>query len=144
MTLPRILYAVPRTLQVRMEIARAIRTFAKPDDVKRLRKQGNVDAPLSVREIAVEIVRDILQDLRKAGFRPDQPRWPRGSGDVSGRWSGGAGEAPPASPKPPPQELPPRSWGIGHNQGPPLDDPPDIPNVKPEDESEIWNFAKAA
>ncbi len=28
---------------------------------------------------------------RKAGFRQDQPRWPRGSGDDSGRWSGGAG-----------------------------------------------------
>jgi hypothetical protein len=29
--------------------------------------------------------------LRKAGFRPDQPRWPAGSGRISGRWSGGAG-----------------------------------------------------
>jgi hypothetical protein len=27
----------------------------------------------------------------KAGFRPDQPRWPKGSGEDSGRWSGGAG-----------------------------------------------------
>jgi len=27
----------------------------------------------------------------KAGFRPDQPRHPRGSGRISGRWSGGAG-----------------------------------------------------
>ncbi len=27
----------------------------------------------------------------KAGFRPDQPRHPRGSGPISGRWSGGAG-----------------------------------------------------
>jgi hypothetical protein len=27
----------------------------------------------------------------KAGFRRDQPRWPSGSGDISGRWSGGAG-----------------------------------------------------
>ena len=32
---------------------------------------------------------------RKAGFRRDQPRWPKGSADDSGRWSGGAGtEAP--------------------------------------------------
>lgn len=29
--------------------------------------------------------------LQKAGFKEDQPRWPAGSGDVSGRWSGGAG-----------------------------------------------------
>lgn len=31
----------------------------------------------------------------KAGFRGDQPRWPAGSGDVSGRWSGGVGTASP-------------------------------------------------
>jgi hypothetical protein len=29
----------------------------------------------------------------KAGFRQDQPRWPKGSGEISGRWSGGAGTA---------------------------------------------------
>jgi hypothetical protein len=27
----------------------------------------------------------------KVGFRPDQPRHPRGSGPISGHWSGGAG-----------------------------------------------------
>lgn len=27
---------------------------------------------------------------RKAGFKEGQPRWPKGSGDESGRWSGGA------------------------------------------------------
>jgi len=31
---------------------------------------------------------------RRAGFRWDQPRWPKGSGDDSGRWSGGAGTGP--------------------------------------------------
>ncbi|HEY1983329.1 MAG TPA: hypothetical protein VGH13_24875 [Xanthobacteraceae bacterium] len=95
-------------------------------------------------ELIKEIVREILLDLRKAGYRPDQPRWPRGSGDISGRWSGGAGEGPPAPPRPPPEDLPTRSWSIGHNQGPPLDDPPDIPTTKSEDESEILDFAKAA
>ena len=30
----------------------------------------------------------------KAGFKPDQPRWPKDSGDESGRWSGGAGTTP--------------------------------------------------
>jgi hypothetical protein len=29
--------------------------------------------------------------IGKAGFKPDQPRWPKGNGDDSGRWSGGAG-----------------------------------------------------
>jgi hypothetical protein len=28
---------------------------------------------------------------RKAGFRPSQPRWPKGTPDQSGRWSGGSG-----------------------------------------------------
>lgn len=28
---------------------------------------------------------------RKAGYKPSQPRWPRRSGIISGRWSGGAG-----------------------------------------------------
>jgi hypothetical protein len=31
---------------------------------------------------------------RKAGFRQDQPRWPKDSGRNSGRWSGGAGTLP--------------------------------------------------
>jgi hypothetical protein len=29
--------------------------------------------------------------LRKGGFKPDQPRWPKQSGENSGRWFGGAG-----------------------------------------------------
>jgi hypothetical protein len=29
----------------------------------------------------------------KAGFNPDQPRWPAGSGRISGQWSGGSGSA---------------------------------------------------
>jgi hypothetical protein len=42
----------------------------------------------------------VLRD-RKAGFRPDQPRWPAGSGRISGRWSGGAGTGGPVDdPKP--------------------------------------------
>lgn len=34
---------------------------------------------------------------RKAGFRPSQPRWPKGHGDDSGRWSGGPGTGAPAA-----------------------------------------------
>lgn len=34
---------------------------------------------------------------RKAGFKEDQPRWPKGSGDDSGRWSGGAGTTAPSN-----------------------------------------------
>lgn len=34
---------------------------------------------------------------RKAGSRPSQPRWPKGHGDESGRWSGGPGTGAPAT-----------------------------------------------
>jgi hypothetical protein len=38
---------------------------------------------------------------RKANFDPTQPRWPAGSGRISGRWSGGAGTGGPVDdPKP--------------------------------------------
>lgn len=142
--LPRILYAVPQTLHAHLEIARALRTLAVQEEEKQLQRTINVVGAQSYSDLAAEIARGILQDLRKAGYRPDQPRWPKGSGDISGRWSGGSGEGPPAPPKPPPADLPPRYWGIGHNQGPPLDDPSDVPREQPSDESKINDFLKAA
>lgn len=46
-------------------------------------------------------LREDREDALKAGFRPDQPRWPAGSGRISGRWSGGAGTGGPVvEPKP--------------------------------------------
>ncbi len=36
----------------------------------------------------------VPSEFRRAGFREDQPRWPKGSGEDSGRWSGGAGTTP--------------------------------------------------
>jgi hypothetical protein len=141
----RILTAVPQTWQTHLEIAKAIRTLATQYEEEPSRWRAEVESTTNDDdELIKQFVREILQELRKAGYRPDQPRWPAGSGDISGRWSGGAGEGPQAAPKPPSAELPPRSWSIGHNQGPPLDDPPDIPKAKPEDQSEIWDFAKAA
>lgn len=103
-----------------------------------------VEALPSARDFIEEIIRDTCHDLGKAGFRPDQPRWSKGSGEISGRWSGGAGEGPQVAPKPPPAELPQHYWGIGHNQGPPLDDPPEVPKEQLSDESEINDFLKAA
>jgi hypothetical protein len=47
-----------------------------------------------VRPDPAPIATEMLSDLRRAGFREDQPRWPKGSGDDSGRWSGGAGTTP--------------------------------------------------
>lgn len=105
---PRIISAVPQTLAARLEIVKAIGLLARGDEVERL--QGETDELTeSVREIAKEIARNICCELHRAGFRPDQPRWPKGSGDISGRWSGGAGEQPQAAPKPPPGDLPPTS-----------------------------------
>ncbi len=83
----------------------------------------------------------------KAGFRPGQERHPKGSGRVSGRWRREATRKPlevdipgpmkkPAadgSPKTPPKsprlKLP--KPGIGHNGGPPLEDPPELPKRDP-------------
>jgi hypothetical protein len=37
----------------------------------------------------LQLRRALIQS--KAGFKPDQPRWPKRSGEESGRWSGGSG-----------------------------------------------------
>jgi len=142
--LPRILYAVPPLPHVHLEIAKAIQTLAAQDALEKSQHPSEVYAPIGTQELFAQIVREFLHELRKAGFRPDQPRWSKGSGDISGRWSGGAGEGPQAPPKPPPAEGPPHSWGIGHNQGPPLDDPPDIPQEQPPNSPAINDFLKAA
>jgi hypothetical protein len=164
--LPRIQTGIPRTLHVQLEIANAMRALfgADQDELLRERRAEVVtlrrdlealrqDTHKAFAEAAVlaktELrkyfaARKVLAEVDKAGFRPDQPRWPEGSGEISGRWSGGAGESSPLPPKPPPEELPPRSW-IGHNQGPPLDDPPEIPSEEAlPPEREDWRFAKDA
>lgn len=164
--LPRTLSAVPRLPHVQLEIAKAIRTLARPDQDELLRQRRAEIAAIrreceairhNIGKLAQELASTIRSDLRKlidarrlsaeaekAGFRPDQPRWPSGSGEISGRWSGGAGAADPSPPKAPTEELPPRSWSIGHNQGPPLDDPPEIPLESPLTEHEILDVAKTA
>jgi hypothetical protein len=164
--LPRILSAVPQTLHVQIEIAKAIRALVGPDEEELLRqRQAEIAA---IRRECEAIGRDIRKlanvlpstiqthlqkfvdarrlgmDAEKAGFRSDQPRWPKGSGEISGRWSGGVGVADPSPPKAPTEELPPRSWSIGHNQGPPLDDPPEIPLESPLTEHEILDVEKSA
>jgi hypothetical protein len=65
---------------------------------------------------------ELLQ--RKAGFNPEQPRIPAGNGRVSGRWVDPA--------------------GIGHNQGPPLEEPPKIPKQRPSTAKQRNAFVKAA
>jgi hypothetical protein len=77
----------------------------------------------------------------KANFDPNQPRVPVGNPD-GGQWAseGGAGERPrvderTAGPLPP---------GIGHNQGPLLGDPPEIPKTEPPTRTAKNDFIKAA
>lgn len=125
--LARTLTSVPNLPRVRLEIENAIRNLAEVNDAEQFKKKKPEETAASALDIAEKIAREIVQDLRRAGFRPDQPRWPKRSGENSGRWSGGAGEGPVAPPKPPTAEAPPRTWTLGHNQGPPLDDPPEIP-----------------
>lgn len=58
---------------------------------------------------------------QKAGFRPDQPRWPAGSGRISGRWSGGAGTGGPSIDE---NLERPRIWLASHR-------PPLVPRHRP-------------
>jgi hypothetical protein len=59
-----------------------------------------------------QLLRQLLRD-HKAGFRPDQPRWPAGSGRISGRWSGGAGTGGPVI-----DPQPTRAWPTLTDQTP--------------------------
>lgn len=97
----------------------------------------------------------------KSGYRESQPRWPKGSGDISGQWRdegrrrGGTRTAavevyitrqpPSGDPKTPPKvpRLRPPSPGTGHNGGPPLEDPPQIPKDRPPTEHQRIRVAKA-
>jgi hypothetical protein len=89
--LPRTLSAVPRLPHVQLEIVKAILTLVAPSVDK---SGGSLEttAPDDNYALARRIFRTSLrEEFYKAGFRSDQPRWRRGSGRRSGRWSGGAG-----------------------------------------------------
>jgi hypothetical protein len=107
--LPRILSAVPQTLHVQLEIAKAIRTLMAPAEDDPARRRAEIIAIgveleaikrdlHKVGEECLALIRVELQsyfdgqkiskDFDKAGFRSDQPRWRKGSGRRSGCWSG--------------------------------------------------------
>ncbi len=145
MTLPRRPTAVPQTWPVRLEIAKAIHMLvAQVKEEQQLQRRAELAAVRRDCELLTEALRDFCRDLAKAGFREDQPRWPKGSGEDSGRWSGGAGAAPPAPAKTPPEKPTPRSWRVDPSQHAPGEEPPKIPAEAPQTEHEIWNFAKTA
>ena len=61
-------------------------------------EQWEIKYELASSRFEAALLRYVLVS-QKAGFRSDQPRWPKGSGEDSGRWSGGAGaEEPSAGP----------------------------------------------
>jgi hypothetical protein len=148
--LPRILSAVPRTLQVQLEIAKAIRTLTSQEVPAQPQWPVETIAAGEEQHLIRQIVRELLRDLHKAGFNPDEPRVPAGSPD-GGQWTSEGGNGAVIS-----DATPDNTWkpggqyaannppGIGHNQGPPLEEPPKIPPKPPATPQALNNFIKAA
>jgi hypothetical protein len=70
----RIQYAVPQTLEKRLEIVEAIRALAQQDEAERLQKKAQPEAVRSIQEIIRDFALDLSRELRKAGFDPNEPR----------------------------------------------------------------------
>ena len=95
--LPRTLSAVPQTLHTRLEIAKAIRTLAGPDQDELLRQRRaeivairrELEAlPGEIRKAGEECLALAKAELRAAlkKYSPDQPRVPAGNSG-GGRWT---------------------------------------------------------
>jgi hypothetical protein len=76
-----------------VEIAKAIHVLATQveEEEEKIQRQAALAAIRRDCQLCAGVFREFCQDLQKAGFRLDQPRWRKGSGRRSGRWSGGAG-----------------------------------------------------
>lgn len=118
-------------------IAKAIRFFAEQDEAERLQQQNEMETPVSVREIAAEVVREVLRELRKAGFNPNEPRVPAGNPD-GGRWTTDGGSGASSDPRIVSDATPDNNWMPGAqyaaNDLPgasSLDEPPVIPPEEP-------------
>ena len=98
--LPRTLSAVPRTLHTQIEIAKAIRTLAGPDQDELLRqRRAEIAAirrelealPGEIRKAGEECLAlakaELLAALKK--YSPDQPRVSAGNRD-GGQWTSGS------------------------------------------------------
>lgn len=126
-------------------------TSKQGDNVRQQRhRDAGLDLEIAELCLMMALCRRELLSL-KAGFDRDQPRHPRGSGRIGGRWrdAGGSGRGPrvvrpPRSRTPArPLKLPPA--GVGHNGGPPLEDPPpQIPERDPGTERARHRIAKGA
>ena len=153
--------AVPQHWPVRLEIIKAIRTLAAQErQDQEVRKQQRQVHDLVLRrdcELALEALHGAWREcarllgqaqLRKAGFNPNEPRVPAGNPD-GGRWTRAGGDAAsgPSMPANKPAadvRVASDTPGIGHNQGPPLEEPPKIPPELPATKQAINSFLKTA
>src|SRR5580658_5170395 len=100
---PRILTAVPRTLHTQLEIAKAIRALAGPDEDELLRQRRAEIA--AIRRDFELLAADIRKAFEEAGalakaelraalkkYSPDQPRVAAGNTD-GGQWTTGDGSS---------------------------------------------------
>jgi hypothetical protein len=96
---PRILTAVPQTLHTQLEIAKAIRELAGPDQDELLRQRHaeiaairrDLDALIhGVRKLGEELPALVMAELQSelTKYSPDQPRVPAGNSD-GGQWTSG-------------------------------------------------------
>jgi len=149
------LYAVPQTLPVRLEIAKAIRALAAQDEEERLQRRAELISTPNARELILGIVRNVFRDLRKADFNPDEPRVPVGNAD-GGQWTaegenGNSSDSRVLSDATPDDVWKPGAQyaandpsGIGDNQGPAIGPPPTIPPEEPATAKAVNTFLKAA
>ena len=108
----RILTAVPQTWHTHLEIAKALRALVEDPSKEQIRhRRAEIAALRCEFEAIADELHIAIYDaasqaslelqkfndaahfglIDKAGYRRDQPRWRKGSGRKSGRWSGGAG-----------------------------------------------------
>lgn len=160
---PRTLYVVPPTLEKRLEIAHALYTLAAQEDERLRQRRAEI---ASVRRELAEIVQEarnlfrelpllVRSELWKAGFNPNEPRVPAGNPD-GGRWTSDGGNSNASDRRVLSDATPDNNWipgaayaandppGIGHNQGPPFEEPPEIPPKVLATRQDVNDFLKAA
>ncbi len=152
----RILTAVPQSWPVRTEIIKAIRTLAaQVEEEKQLQRRAELAAIRRDCEEMAEALRKVCRELCKAGFNPDEPRVPAGNPD-GGQWTRESGNGVSSDSPVVSDATPDNTWkpgaqyaaidppGIGHNQGPPLGEPPEIPPTEPATAKAVNAVLKAA
>ncbi|MGC1586891.1 MAG: hypothetical protein WA791_14535 [Rhodomicrobium sp.] len=152
MTLPSRLSAVPQHWPVRLEIVKAIHVLAAQEQEEQQReRRAELAAFRRDCELLSETIRKVCRELFKAGFNPNEPRVPAGNPD-GGEWTREAGSGTSSESQVVSDATPDNNWipgaqyatndppGIGHNQGPPLEEPPEIPSKLPETKQAINNF----